>query len=150
MDATTMLSTVSQLVKDYPSITFKEGADFYWSPEKNTVFYQKNGSEALLFHEVSHALLGHKEYDRDITLLAMERDAWEKARELSNIPEETIQNHLDTYRKWLHIRSTCPTCEANGHQIKKFQYQCLACGTQWRVNEARICGLKRHVIKKPL
>jgi hypothetical protein len=150
MVATTMHSTLSRLVKDYPLIHFIEGADFYWSPDKATVFYKKNGPVSLLLHEVGHALLDHQDYDRDITLLSMERDAWDKARTLETIDEAAVQDHLDTYRHWLHARSTCPSCDANGHQIKKAAYRCLACGTEWRVNEARLCGLKRYTTKTPL
>ena len=147
-----MVSIVSKLAKDYPALTFAEGDDFLWSPEVNTIFYKKDSDDALLFHEVGHALLEHKDYDRDVTLLTMERDAWDKAKTLDyglKIDETTVQDHLDTYRQWLHARSTCPTCGANGHQVKKLTYHCVACGTDWRVNEARLCGLKRYRQKTP-
>jgi hypothetical protein len=143
---------LSQLIKDYPSLKFIEGDDFRWSPEISTIFYKNDGDEALLLHELGHALLHHQDYDRDVTLLTMERDAWDKARTLPYsvaITDDTVQDHLDTYRKWLHARSTCPTCSANGQQVKKFSYHCIACGADWRVNEARLCGLKRYTIKIP-
>jgi len=151
MDATTMPSIVEKLAKDYPFIAFVQGDDFHWSPEKTTIYYADDSSP-LLLHELGHALLDHKDYDRDVTLLAMERDAWQKARSLSyevEITDDIIQDHLDSYREWLHARSTCPGCSATGHQIKKFTYHCVACGTDWRVNEARLCGLKRYKQKTP-
>jgi hypothetical protein len=140
--------TLSRLSKKYPLIRFVKSDDFRWSPEKTTIYYADETSP-LLLHELGHALLNHQEYRRDIELLAMERDAWDTARTLDTISEEIIQNHLDTYREWLHARSTCPTCGANGHQVKKLTYHCIACETDWRVNEARLCGLKRYKTKTP-
>ena len=58
--------------------------------------------------------------------------------------EEVIQEHLDTYRDWLHARSICPSCTANGYQISSHTYECPACLHTWRVNEARICALRRY------
>ncbi len=151
MDATTMPSIVAQLAKDYPAFQFVEGDDFHWSPEKKTIDYT-TGPDALLLHELGHALLDHKDYASDIGLLAMERDAWDKARTLPYgvaLSDDIIQDHLDTYREWLHARSTCPKCGATGHQVKKLGYHCVACGADWRVNEARVCGLKRYTTKTP-
>ena len=143
-----MPSILSQLSKDYPLIHFVKGDDFRWSPEEATVYYIDESSP-LLLHEVGHALLNHTDYDRDVSLLAMERDAWDTAQSLGYlIGDDTIQDHLDTYREWLHARSSCPVCDANGHQVKKFTYHCVACGTDWRVNEARTCGLKRYTTQK--
>jgi hypothetical protein len=153
MGAITMPSTTSLLNKlrrDYPDLTFAEGADFRWSPSERTVFYAPQIDFGLLLHEVAHARLGHGEYSLDIELLHMERDAWEYAKtELSKtysvvIEEEQVEHMLDTYRDWLHARSTCPTCQATGLQTKPNQYSCLACGESWRVNEARTCALRRY------
>lgn len=128
---------------------------FSWSPEKQTVFYNELDEEGieLLLHELSHGLLGHHDYQRDIELLAMETAAWERAAELAKQYEQKInsdvsEKHLDTYRDWMHARSTCPTCEATGYQTKKDTYSCVACGGSWRVNEARLCGLKRYSTTK--
>jgi hypothetical protein len=160
MDVTTMRSTSSLLHKlktDYPDFQFVAGDSFVWSPEVATVYYgsaQPHAKE-LLLHEVSHGLLGHQKYSRDIELLAMEAAAWEKAAELAQqyhfpISEDLAQEHLDTYRDWLHARSTCINCTATGYQIGKDTYSCPACLTQWRVNEARICELRRYKQKLPL
>jgi len=145
-------SLLAKLTTDYPAITFVQGDEFHWSPADNTVTYcvTKDGSaSSQLLHELSHALLGHTDYSRDITLLKMERDAWEKAQEIAvpygiTITDEIIQNHLDTYRDWLHDRSTCPTCGATGLQSTKDTYRCVACTEQWRVNEAKTCELRRY------
>jgi hypothetical protein len=148
-----MHSLLPRLNKDFTQITFANSERFAWSPEKKTVFYNENDQNAaeLLLHELSHGLLGHHDYQKDVELLAMETAAWEKALELAekyevNIEDEVSSKHLDTYRDWMHARSTCPHCEATGYQTKKDTYSCVACGGSWRVNEARLCGLKRYSI----
>ncbi|MDB5167397.1 MAG: hypothetical protein JWN26_542 [Candidatus Saccharibacteria bacterium] len=155
MDATTMPSTPSlihQLKSDYPEFRFRKAKRFLWSPSEHTVYY--TGAEAdyaFLLHELSHGLLGHAEYNRDVGLIAMERAAWDKAVELAPsynlvITEDTVETTLDSYRDWLHARSTCPNCKAIGLQIKQRVYTCPACHHNWRVNEARICALRRYTI----
>ena len=147
-------SLTTKLQADFPRYTFTPDTMFRWSPDDQTVFYNDASSDrAALLHELSHALLGHKKYTKDIQLLEMERDAWERARSLGPtydvvIGEDAIQDSLDTYRDWLHARSTCPSCQATGIQSKKNQYSCIACGTSWRVNEARICALRRYATTK--
>jgi len=157
MDAITMRSTSSLLHKlktDYPDIHFQAGDTFMWAPDTKTVFYVNEGpqSKALLLHEVSHGLLEHHEYKRDIELLAMEAAAWDKAKELAvtyhfPVSEAVAEDHLDTYRDWLHARSTCPNCTATGYQNGKDTYACPACNNEWRVNEARVCELRRYTVK---
>lgn len=161
MDATTThsMSLLIQTLKNaYPDLTFSEAEQFSWSPSKKTVFYNPTLPHAtsLLLHELSHALLEHRNYQRDIELIAMETAAWEKAQLLANeyvailndpsldISEDAIQDHLDTYRDWLHARSTCPQCSATGFQTGKSTYACPACSHTWRVNEARLCALRRY------
>lgn len=145
-------SLIQRLKTDYPQFTFAAGADFLWSPSDHTVYYkQTSGSPAFLLHELSHGLLGHTDYTRDIELIAMERAAWDRALTLAgtydlSIEDNLIENTLDSYRDWLHARSTCPECQAIGLQTKKQIYACPACGHSWRVNEARICALRRFSI----
>ena len=79
----------------------------------------------------------------------MERQAWDKAIDLADtydahIDDSIIETTLDSYRDWLHARSTCPTCSATGLQVKNRTYNCPVCHGQWRVNEARICALRRY------
>jgi hypothetical protein len=152
MDVIIMQSTaslVSRLKSDYPQFSFEQSQNFSWSPDSHTINYTDVGNYALLLHEMGHGLLEHASYLRDIELLTMERQAWDKALEIAkkynlSISEQEIQSNLDTYRDWLHNRSTCPSCQATGLQINKHVYKCLACGNQWRVNEARICALRRY------
>lgn len=164
MDATTthlMSWLIQKLSQDNPDILFEEGEVFSWSPTKRTVFYKTNelGAPALLLHETSHALLEHRNYQRDVELVSMEAAAWDKAKEYATeleaeyaksfkvvkiVTEDQVQDHLDTYREWLHNRSTCPKCTAIGYQTDPLRYACPACSHKWRVNEARVCALRRY------
>lgn len=155
MDATTMPSTISliqRLKTDHPQFNFIKAKQFLWSPSENTVYYTgANSDYSFLLHELSHGLLGHIEYRRDVELLAMERAAWDNAVDLALrydlfISEDTVETTLDSYRDWLHARSTCPNCQATGLQIKQQAYSCIACHHTWRVNEARICALRRYTL----
>ncbi len=152
MAATTTASNnlVTRLATDFPKITFTPGDDFHWSPEQQTVFYDLSQPyyAPQLLHEAAHGILGHDRYMYDIDLIKLERAAWEKAQELAllygiAIPEDNIEEALDTYRDWLHARSTCPQCGLGGIQQRSGDYTCPVCAQRWRVNDARTCGLKR-------
>lgn len=144
-------SLIHKLITNFPQFTFTPGGDFRWDPQEKAIFYRDDNPAALL-HEVAHALLNHAAYVRDLELLAMERDAWEYAKSTLSpaygitIVDDEIDRSLDTYRDWLHARSTCPTCQATGIQTKENAYTCLACHTHWRVNEARLCALRRYKV----
>lgn len=136
----------------FPALTFAAGERFEWQPATSTIVYDPDDPlfEARLLHEIGHAQLKHTSYERDIDLIAMERDAWQTARmELAarfsvDIPGDAIHHDMDTYRDWLHERSTCPHCGSSGIQIKKREYKCVTCRKTWRVNEARSCALRRY------
>lgn len=157
MDAIIMPSTLSllpKLIQDYPELSFATGNRYSWSPDAHTVFYDASDPQNvnLLLHELAHGLLGHHDYSKDVELIAMETEAWDKALQLAtlyevNIANDTVQDTLDTYREWLHARSSCPTCEATGYQSGKYEYTCVACTHVWRVNEARLCALRRYSAK---
>ena len=151
-----MRSILSAIKSDYPKIKFKVGDRYYWSPSLKTVFYTPlpDGSidSVLLIHELAHAALNHSNYDKDIALLKMERQAWSKTAELAknysiSVNEEDIDDALDSYRDWLHSRSICPSCSAIGLEVENKEYKCVACGTKWLPNEARVCRLRRYKIK---
>jgi hypothetical protein len=157
MDVTTMVSIhslINKLRSDFPAFTFAPASEFWWSADKATIYYDPKASfsTAYTLHELSHALLEHVGYIRDIELLKLERDAWEHAktnlgpRYGVSLSEDTIQDNLDTYRHWLHARSTCPDCETTGIQIQGITYRCLFCASRWQVNEARLCALRRYAV----
>ncbi len=149
-----MNSLLARLTSDYPELRFTPDSRYAWAPETHTVhFNAEDHDEILLLHELSHGILGHKSYQEDLSLVNMEAAAWEKAREISSkygisISEEVINDNLNTYRDWMHARSTCPDCSASGYQSGAKEYTCPACTCRWQVNEARLCGLKRKKIRQ--
>lgn len=144
-------SLITKLRADFPQFAFAPGEQFHWSPSEQTVYYaEPSGDAPSLLHELAHAVLGHRQYARDIELIAIERDAWSYAVETLGprynvvIDEDAVEDSLDSYRDWLHARSLCPGCQATGVQTARHQYKCLACSEQWRVNDARMCALRRY------
>lgn len=142
-----------RLGNDFPELNFTPGDNFHWSAQQKTVFYPLSSTKHApqLLHEAAHGILGHFAYSRDLELLKLEREAWNKAIELSKrygvkISDDLIEDSLDTYREWLHARSTCPNCARNGLQDSPRTYRCVVCLKRWRVNDARVCGLKRSEI----
>lgn len=148
-------SIYRRIVQDFPAITFVESDEFRWAPPDNAVHHpppRDISDLQQLLHELGHTELGHTNYTKDITLLSMEREAWshavQKLAPRYDIPltmeDDIVEDSLDTYRTWLHKRSTCPACEAIGHEAEAGAYRCLSCGQSWRVNEAKTCRLQRH------
>lgn len=143
---------IPKLAVDYPEFTFTPSDDNRWQSHTKTIFYTSD-DPAVILHELAHAILGHDAYSRDLDLIAIERDAWSYAKNHLaprydiTITEEAIDVSLDSYRDWLHARSTCPSCSATGIQTGVDIYKCLACRASWRVNEARLCALRRYTIR---
>jgi len=75
-------SLLERISEDFADLTFENGQHFEWQPDSRTVVYDIDDPyfDAHLLHEVSHAILNHTKYDRDIDLIAMERDAWQLAK----------------------------------------------------------------------
>ncbi len=145
----TISSLANQLAHDYPQFQFVADERSFWEQPAQTIHYDTAGGPAQLLHELGHALHQHHSYSRDITLLDLEREAWNQAVKSGKqyniaVTPAIIDEHLDTYRDWLHARSTCPDCSETGVQNAATTYRCLSCGSQWRVNEARSCQLKRY------
>ncbi|HTK39443.1 MAG TPA: hypothetical protein VL362_01090 [Patescibacteria group bacterium] len=145
-----MNSLVKRLQRTFPEYQFTNSEVFAWNPQTHTVLYDADGSPSRLLHEVAHGVLSHESYAKDVELLKMEADAWQRAKELAptyelTIADDEIDIHMDSYRDWLHARSTCPSCDATGVQVSAEHYSCLECRTRWRVNEARTCGLRRYI-----
>lgn len=139
----------------HPTLKVIEGEAFSWSPASQTITYKPGGQQKAwsLFHELAHALLGHKTYETDFELLLLEVAAWERAKELANqykvaIDEERIQDCIDTYRDWLYQRSSCPTCDNTSLQQNAVTYQCFNCGTTWTVTASRFCRPYRLTTKQ--
>lgn len=163
MGATTMrkiTSLIEQLkhhshtVDHLRSVDFVSGDYFGWDKKLRTITYNTHEPEAQAYtlHEYGHALLDHDSYTRDVSLVLMEREAWDQAMSIApdfstTINPELVESALDTYRDWLHARSLCPDCHSTGIQDAPYRYRCLSCDQQWHVNEARTCELRRYKTK---
>lgn len=153
-----MTDLLERLRVDYPAIRFIEGETFYWSPKDHSVTYggfstQPEIASWSLLHEVSHGILGHATYRSDFELMGLEVEAWQKARRLGRkygvqIDPEHIQDCLDTYRDWLHRRSTCPTCGTVSLQKDPRTYECFNCKSSWHVSSSRFCRPYRRLSTK--
>lgn len=157
MAATSMPSINSlaeTILADHNDLSFCIGPDFAWSATTQTITHPPINSRHQLYqllHEIGHARLAHQAYRRDAELIDLERAAWQYACDILapryNLPLSAdtaiVQDSLDTYREWLHMRSRCPSCQAVGIEAAPARYRCLHCQQQWHVNEARICRLKR-------
>jgi hypothetical protein len=140
---------LERIASDYPDLEFIESAHFGWHAGRKHVSFRRTGKNPdqnmwALLHELGHAILGHTDYEYDIELLKLEAAAWEKARALASyydlvIDENYIQDCLDTYRDWLHLRATCPACFARSLQASERLYRCFNCQTEWRVTRSRLC-----------
>jgi hypothetical protein len=149
-----MKTLLRKLQADYPEIAFVEGEAFYWSPADKSVTYSPIQTEPeigqwSLLHEVSHGILGHERYQSDFELMKLEVEAWHHAKRLARrygvqIDAEHIEDCLDTYRDWLHRRSTCSTVSL---QKDPKTYQCHNCKTQWHVSSSRFCRPYRKVAR---
>lgn len=150
-----MLALLSKLRADYPDISFVKGESFFWSPKDKTVTYADVSTmlevaDWALLHEISHGILGHTDYHSDFELVQLEVAAWQHARKLAKdygikIDPEHIQDCLDTYRDWLHRRSTCPTCGTVSLQHSSKSYRCINCGAAWNVSNSRFCRPYRRL-----
>ena len=72
----------------------------------------------------------------DIELIEIESRAWAKAKELCATydviwDEDYAENHLDSYRDWLHVTSLCHICNLAGYQDDAGLYHCPLCGASW-------------------
>lgn len=150
MPSTSLLH--DELAAAFPDLTFESSDDFRWLPTKQIVQFDAGDQflDERLLHEVAHSLLAHTTYSRDIELIGMERDAWHYARTTLaphfkvDFASGVVEDDMDTYRDWLHARSTCPHCTATGLQTTVNEYSCVACGGKWRVNRAIGCQLRRY------
>lgn len=142
-----MQELLEKVKKILPDVTYQAGDAFLWSPKTRTIMYKLSPDEHhtwTLLHETAHAILGHQSYKSDVELLMLEVAAWQKAKELSlelgiELDDEHIQDCLDTYRDWLHQRSTCPRCSTVSLQVSSAEYRCHNCAADWLVSPSRFC-----------
>jgi hypothetical protein len=147
---------LQKLQRKFPDIAFVEGPVCMWSPAKRQVTYDSFDPNVAwdLLHECAHAVLDHQDFTKDIQLLQMETQAWHLAnitlskQFLVTIPTDYIDESIESYRAWLHSRSTCPQCSQTGVQINTNSYSCINCSCLWQVNSARQCALRRKIIRQ--
>ncbi len=143
---------ITKLTRQYPQFSFCEDNFDHWSSSDQTVYYNPHQPhyEAFLLHELAHGILGHANYQKDIELLSIERQAWQYATsQLAphyniTIADELIEQALDSYRDWLHAKSACPRCDQTGFQLTSDRYRCLTCQTDWRVNRGIDTAIRRY------
>lgn len=139
------------LQKQMPEVSFVAAETSYWSPADKTVYYVAHDDQRALWtllHESGHAALGHATYDSDFNLLMLEVAAWEHAKQLAaavqvRIDDNHVQDCLETYRDWLHQRSTCPRCGIRCFQQDARHYFCHNCQARWGVSTSRFCRAYR-------
>lgn len=132
------------LMSDFKDISFVEADEFYWSAKNNTVYYNSDRLQKIegvyrLIHEIGHATSDHKNFQSGVQLLSLETEAWESAKKIAGrygitIDSEYIENCLDSYRDWLHTRSTCPNCKTVSVEADENVYKCFNCLQKWRVS----------------
>lgn len=149
MPDNTITNTIDRLYADFADLNFVAGDTFSWDPKNVRICYKPALLEAdkgmwALLHEIGHAQLEHTDYNNDVELLHMEVAAWEKAQAIGKdysitIDNDYIQDALDSYRDWLHVRSTCPRCYERCLQATMHTYHCHNCDTEWHVTRSRLC-----------
>ena len=145
-------SLLKKLANDHPQFIFAPGSPARWSPDNHTVYYDADDPqlEWNTLHELAHALLNHTNYTRDIELLKIESQAWEYARDTLaphyalTIDQTFIDEQIDTYRDWLHTKSTCPHCGSSGVETTRARYTCPHCGSTWHTNTGIDVAIRRY------
>lgn len=119
--------------RDYPEFTFRPGSKFLFRPKKSIHYLEADENfRLLLLHELAHALLGHFSYEKSLERLQIERDAWEKTRELCKkhsiaFDESIAETELDTYRDWVHQKTLCKTCGLTCLEVSPESLYCPFC-----------------------
>lgn len=141
--------------RTYPDLKLIKDDTFYWSPTDNAIHYSEIVDQVdkwSLLHEVGHALCEHTTFKTDFDLLLIEVEAWEKAKIIAEklkitIDSDHIEDCLDTYRDWLYLRSTCPSCSSTSLQLDDHTYSCINCRQTWQVTKSRQKRCYRKKIK---
>jgi len=137
------LPNIKTVQADFPQFSFGDHNVFHWSPADNCVYYvskELSTSQGLyqLLHELGHAICAHKNYESGVELLKIEVEAWNMAQEIATkyslkIDQKQIDQCLDSYRDWLHLRSTCPNCDSISIETNPNYYHCFNCFQKWKV-----------------
>ena len=124
---------LDRLREDFPEVKFRRGEKFLFRPPDFVLLGPEEVDDALLIlHELGHYLCGHRDFGTLAGRLKMEREAWEKARELAErygvlYDEVVVERELDTYRDDLHQKSRCPKCGLTRYQAQDGVFHCPFC-----------------------
>ena len=127
------LAFLDSLKQSYSDYTFRPGRKFLFRPPKSIYYLEADDNfRLLLLHELAHALLGHFTYTKSLERLQIERDAWEKTRELCELhsvafDEALAESELDTYRDWVHQKTLCKTCGLTCLEVSSESLYCPFC-----------------------
>ena len=143
----TLADLLARIRSDFPAIEFRLSSRFSWHAGSKHIGYRELEDEKALWallHEIGHAELEHSDFVSDIDLLQKEVAAWAKAHEIAKrygivIDQDYVEDNLDSYRDWLHVRATCPTCYERCMQTNKRTYVCHNCDAVWHVTGSRLC-----------
>lgn len=152
MEAREFKELLRAVEQDYPDFCFRTGKKFAFRPPRTIVVpdFTRDAETSVsreekpcsaaeqkicslrLLHELGHATLGHRNFATDIERLRMERAAWDRARKFCQkygveYDENFVETELDTYRDWLHQRSTCRNCGQTRYQTADSEYHCPFC-----------------------
>lgn len=132
------LAFLESLKKTYPDFTFRPGRKFLFRPKTSIYYLEANNNfRLLLLHELAHALLGHFSYKKSLERLKIERDAWEKTRELCkthSVPfdEDLAEAELNTYRDWVHQKTLCKVCGSTCLEVSSESLFCPFCQKEYK------------------
>lgn len=146
------------ILGDFPDITFKVSDEYFWSAKTNTIHYVPSRLHTIegvyrLIHEIGHAINQHKNYESGVQLLSLETEAWETATEIAKryditIDPNYVESCLDSYRDWLHARSSCPNCKTVSVEVNESEYKCFNCLQKWCVSGDQRTRCYRQKLKK--
>lgn len=125
----------AKISDNYPELQLVPGERFRFSPPDH-IYYDPSGHPLELLHELGHYLIEKNDFTSDIELVEIESLAWAKAREICanydvKYDEDFAEDHLDSYRNWLHETSLCKNCNLAGYQDNSGLYHCAFCGATW-------------------
>ena len=124
---------INLLKTKYPNFIFKESDSFSFHPPHTIKYCPLSPNFALqTLHELGHGLLSHKTFKTSLERLKIERKAWNKAQELCRLldvpyDEAFVEDSLDSYRNWLHKKTTCKKCGLTCYQTPDKKYHCPRC-----------------------
>ena len=129
---------LAELQARYPEVRWVAGKRFSFRPPRTIQLGEPQPHYLqLALHELGHCLAGHRDFRTDIGRLQLEREAWERAHTVwqeLRLKEQGIdwdadfvEAELDTYRDWLHTKSSCPRCGATRFQTIDGVYHCPFC-----------------------